>query len=57
MTTFMQNIPIKVARNTRSLLWLAAVGILIALLALLTKAVSDNPMASQDVRVMDWIVG
>ncbi|MCH8297225.1 MAG: phosphatase PAP2 family protein [Chloroflexi bacterium] len=57
MTTLIQKIPVKAALNTRFLLWLAAVGTLVALLALLTKAVSDNPMASQDVRVMNWIVG
>ncbi len=36
MTTLMQKIPVKAALSTRSLLWLAAVGILAALLALLT---------------------
>jgi len=57
VTTLMQNIPVKAALNRRSLLWLAALGILVALLALLTIAISDNPMASQDERVMNWIVG
>ena len=57
MTTLLQKLPVNAALNTRSLLWLAAVGILVALLAGLTKVISDNPMASQDVRVMDWIVG
>jgi len=57
MTTLIKNIPVKAVLNTRLLLWLAAVGILVALLALLTKAISDNPMSSQDERVMNWIVG
>ena len=57
MTTLMRNIPVKAMLSVRSLLWLAAVGILVALLALLTKAISDNPSASQDIRVMNWIVG
>ena len=56
MTTLMQNIPVKAVLNTRTLLWLAALGTLVALMALLTKAVSDHPSASQDVRVMNWIV-
>ncbi len=57
MTTLMQNIPVKAMLSTRSLLWLAAVGTLVALMALLTIAVVDNPSASQDIRVMNWIVG
>jgi len=57
MTTLMQNIRVKALLSTRSLLWLAAVGTLVALLALLTKAISDNPSASQDVRVLNWIAG
>jgi len=57
MTTLLQNIPVKAVLSMRSLLWLAAMGILVALLALLTIAVSDNPSASQDIRVMNWIVG
>ena len=57
MATLMRNIPVKAAPNTRSLLWLATVGVLVALLALLTKAISDNPSASQDIRVLNWIAG
>jgi len=57
MTTLTQKIPVKASLSTRSLLWLAAVGILATLLALLTQAISDNPSASQDIRVMNWIVG
>jgi len=49
--------PVKAVLNTRSLLWLAAVGILATLLALLTKAILDNPTPSQDVRVLDWVAG
>ncbi len=57
MTTLMQNIPVIAVLSARSLLWLAAVGILATLLDLLTKAIMDNPSASQDIRVMNWIVG
>ena len=41
----------------RFLLWLAAVGIFATLLGLLTNAMSDNSIPSQDVRVADWILG
>ena len=57
MTTLMQNIPVKALLSTRFLLWLAAVGILATLLALLTNAMTDNSVPSQDVRVSNWIVG
>ena len=57
MTTFMQNIPVTVGLRPRNLLWLAALGILASLLALLTKSIMDNPTPSPDIRVMDWIVG
>ena len=53
----MQNISVKALLTTRSILWLAAFGILATLLALLTKAIMDNPSPSQDVRVLDWVVG
>ena len=57
MSTLMQNIPVKTVLSTRFLLWLVAVGILVALLALLTNAMSDNSIPSQDRRVADSIVG
>lgn len=38
-------------------LWLAAVVALSALLAFLTVAMEDNPDASLDVRMLNWIVG
>ncbi len=57
MTTLIKKIPVKASLHIRSLFWLATVGVLAALLALLTTVIADNPMASQDVRVMDWIVG
>ncbi len=41
----------------RFLLWLVAVGILAALLALLTVAIANNPTPSQDVSVLDWVAG
>ena len=42
--------------SKRGLIWLAAVAALVALLAILTVSVSDNPSISQDLRVMNWIV-
>ncbi|MCH8298430.1 MAG: phosphatase PAP2 family protein, partial [Chloroflexi bacterium] len=57
MTTLMQNIPVKAVLSKRSLLWLATVGGLATLLALLTKAIMDNPTPSQDIRVLDWVAG
>ena len=30
---------------------------MVALLAFLTKAISDNPLVSRDISVMNWIVG
>lgn len=43
--------------NAKFALWLAAVGLLVTLLTLLTVAVKNNPVASQDVRLLEWIVG
>ena len=57
MTKFIRNIPVRAVLSKRSLLWLATVGILATLLALLTIAIMDNPTPSQDIRVMNWIVG
>ena len=56
MTTILQNIPANSVPNKRVLIWLAAVAALVALLAILTISVSDNPSISQDLRVMNWIV-
>ncbi len=57
MNTLTKNIQVKALPSSRSLLWLAAVGVLATLLALLTKAIMDNPVPSQDIRVMDWVGG
>ena len=57
MTTLMPNISVKAVLSPRPLLWLAAVGILIALLALMTQAIMDNPTPSQDVSVLDSVAG
>ena len=57
MTTLMQKSPVKAVLNKRSLLWLAAVGILATLLALLTIAIKDNPTPSQDQSVLDSVAG
>ena len=39
----------------RSLLWLAALGILTTLLTLLSIAIKDNPIPSQDLTVLNWV--
>ena len=57
MATLLHNIPVKAALNTRSMLWLAAVGLLATLLGLLTKAIKDNPTPSQDVSVLESVAG
>ena len=38
-------------------LWIVAVGVLIALLAVLTIAIEDSPESSMDFRVLNWIAG
>ena len=43
--------------NPRIALWMATVGVLAALLALLTKAIIDNPTPSQDIALMNWVAG
>ena len=43
--------------KTKFSLWLLAVGVLTALLALLTIAIENNPEPSQDLRVFNWISG
>ncbi|PKB73372.1 MAG: hypothetical protein BZY75_02265 [SAR202 cluster bacterium Io17-Chloro-G7] len=57
MTTLAQKFQDKSVLSTRSMLWLAAIATLVTLLVLLTKAVADNPEASQDIGVKDWITG
>ena len=51
------NYPVSMFTKTRALIWVAAAGTLAALLALLTVAINDNPTPSQDVAVLDWVVG
>jgi hypothetical protein len=36
---------------------LVAVGALVLLLTLLTMAIMNDPTPSQDIRILDWIVG
>lgn len=57
MITIKQPIPIRDILGPSRLLWLASVAGLITLLALLTTAVINNPIPSQDVPVMESIVG
>ena len=47
-----QNIPVKAVLNTQSLLWQSVDAIRPA-----DQSYLDNPSASQDIRVMNWIVG
>lgn len=53
----MQSSLIRTLATPRVALWLITAVVLSALLALLTAAIIDNPMPSQDVAVMDWVVG
>ena len=48
-----------IRRATRPwvVLWLASIGVLATLLALLSIAVKNNPVPSQDRTVLDWIAG
>ena len=57
MTTLIRSIAVRPVLSPRILLWLAAVGVLATLLGLLTKAISESPMSSQDITVRNWIVG
>ncbi len=68
VTTLLRNIPVKAVLSRRSLLWLAAVGVLATLLALLTievealqnllpddpDRVPDDPDRVPDIRGMNW---
>ena len=54
MATLIENKRVKAVITTRSLLWLVAVGILGALLAVLTIAVEDVPNRTQDIKSMNW---
>ena len=54
MTTLMQNNPVKAVLTTRSLIWLVTMGILAALLAVLTQAVIDVTDRTQDIKTMNW---
>ena len=47
----------RVVSKPRLLLWLVAVGMLTSLLVLLTIAIKDGPVPSQDRSVLDWVVG
>ncbi len=57
MATLTQRARRSTATNPRIVLWVATVGVLAALLALLTKAIIDNPTPSQDIALMKWIAG
>ena len=57
MATLTLTSPIHPATKPRVVLWLAAVGVLATLLALLTKVVMNDHTPAQDIAVMDWVVG
>ena len=57
MVTISQRAFMPTVINPRITLWVATVGLLAALLALLTKAIMDNPTPSQDVAIMNWVAG
>ena len=54
MTSLIGNDPVKIGISKRTFLWLAAVGILAVLLALLTIAVEDVADRTQDIESMNW---
>ena len=56
MATLILN-SVKFSFSVRVFAWLVAVGALVLLLTLLTMAIMDNPSPSQDIRILDWIVG
>ena len=57
MATLSQDITVRSALNTRTLLRVVAFGVLAALLSLLTKAIMDDPSPPQDITFMDWVAG
>lgn len=57
MVTLTQRALIPTATNPRVVLWVAAFGVLAALLALLTRAIMNNPTPSQDIEIMNWVTG
>ena len=57
MVTLTQRALIPTATNPRVVLWVAAFGVLAALLALLTRAIMNNPTPSQDIEIMDCVAG
>ena len=57
MATLTQTMPNRTMIRPGIVLWLAAAAALSTLLALLTMAIMNNPVPSQDVAVMDWISG
>ena len=57
MVTLTKRALITTPTNAGIALWVATFAALAALLALLTMAVIDNPMPSQDVEIMNWVAG
>ena len=55
MASLIPTILIRLVTRPRVVLWLAAVAVLSTLLALLTTAIINNPMPSQDIAVMNWV--
>jgi len=57
MWTPKQFISVRTAVTPHRLLWAATLALLATLLVLLTRTIMDDPTPSQDIAVMDWIVG
>ncbi len=56
MATLILN-SVKFSFRVRVFAWLVAVGALVLLLTLLTMAIMNDPTPSQNIRILDWIVG
>ena len=56
MATLILN-SVKFSFRVRVFAWMVAVGALVLLLTLLTMAIMNDQTPSQDIRILDWIVG
>jgi hypothetical protein len=56
MATLILN-SVKFSSSVRVFAWLMAVGALVLMLTLLTMEIMDDPTPSQDIKILDWIVG
>lgn len=56
MATLVHTILLRPLTRPRVVVWLAAMGILTALLALLSIAIKNDPTPSQDITVLNWVI-